>query len=283
MLWKPSTDDLPGWDSPWGRGRPGWHIECSAMIKKHLGTSIDIHGGGSDLTFPHHENEAAQSRCANAEPKSVHYWLHNGMLTMGHEKMSKSVGNIVTINALLREYPGEVLRYALVSGQYRSQLAWSEDLLEQAESSLERFYQALRDAGCDQATSMDFRDAPLEKFPPGVLNALADDLNTPEALAAMHRLVSELHRTDDPKQRAELANQLLAGGWLLGLLTESAATHYQAGDVDIEEIERLIEARNAARKAKEFARADELREHITGLGVELEDTREGTRWKLIGS
>jgi len=283
VLWKPSTDDLPGWDSPWGRGRPGWHIECSAMIKKHLGTSIDIHGGGSDLTFPHHENEAAQSRCANANPQCVRYWLHNGMLTMGQEKMSKSVGNIVTINALLQRYSGEVLRYALVSGQYRSPLAWSEDLLDQAESSLERFYQALRDSGREQATSADFRDAALDKFPPGVVRALADDLNTPEALAAMHQLVSDLHRTDDSEQRAHYADLLLAGGWLLGLLTESAASHFQAGkDVDVDAIEHLIEARNAARKAKEFARADELREQLTDLGVELEDTREGTRWKLIG-
>lgn len=284
VLWKPSSDDLPGWDSPWGRGRPGWHIECSAMIKKHLGSSIDIHGGGSDLTFPHHENEAAQSRCANNQPEYVRYWLHNGMLTMGQEKMSKSVGNIVTINSLLQHYSGEVLRYALLSGQYRSQLAWSEDLLAQAESSLERFYQALRDAGREQQTSTQYQDAPAEQFPPGVLDALADDLNTPEALAAMHQLVSDLHRTEDPAQRGHLADLLLAGGWLLGLLGESAESHFQAGgDLDVAEIQRLIDARNAARKAKEFARADELREQLTNLGVELEDTRDGTRWKLIGS
>jgi cysteinyl-tRNA synthetase len=284
VLWKPSSDDLPGWDSPWGRGRPGWHIECSAMIKKHLGSSIDIHGGGSDLTFPHHENEAAQSRCANNQPEYVRYWLHNGMLTMGQEKMSKSVGNIVTINSLLQHYSGEVLRYALLSGQYRSQLAWSEDLLAQAESSLERFYQALRDAGREQQTSTQYQDAPAEQFPPGVLDALADDLNTPEALAAMHQLVSDLHRTEDPAQRGHLADLLLAGGWLLGLLGESAESHFQAGgDLDVAEIQRLIDARNAARKAKEFARADELREQLTNLGVELEDTRDGTRWKLIGT
>ncbi len=282
VLWKPSTDDLPGWDSPWGRGRPGWHIECSAMIKKHLGTTIDIHGGGSDLTFPHHENEAAQSRCANAQPDYVHYWLHNGMLTMGEEKMSKSVGNIVTINALLEQHPGEVLRYALISGQYRSQLAWSDELLDQAQTSLERFYQALRDAGCDNETSDTYRDAGAAAFPPSVLGALADDLNTPEALAAMHQLVSDLHRTDDPEERTRYARWLLAGGWLLGLLSESVATHFQgSGRVDVADIERLIEARNAARKAKDFARADALRDELMGLGVELEDTRDGTRWKII--
>ena len=282
VLWKPSTAELPGWDSPWGRGRPGWHIECSAMIKKHLGTTIDIHGGGSDLTFPHHENEAAQSRCANQQPDYVRYWLHNGMLTMGQEKMSKSLGNIVTINALLEHYPGEVLRYALLSGQYRSQLAWSEDLLAQSQASLERFYQALRDAGCHDERSSDFRDAKSDDFPPVVLAALADDLNTPEALAAMHGFASAVHRTEDAEERMQAARSLLASGWLLGLLDESVTQHFQAGqDIDVATVERLIEERNAARKAKDFQQADSLREQLTDLGVELEDTRDGTRWKLI--
>src|SRR5690606_345371 len=146
VLWKPSTPELPGWDSPWGRGRPGWHIECSAMIRRHLGETIDIHGGGSDLTFPHHENEAAQSRCANDAPVYVRYWVHNGMLTMGSEKMSKSLGNIVTIRELLERYPGAVLRYALLSGQYRQALAFSEEAVERAASSLDRLYEALRGA-----------------------------------------------------------------------------------------------------------------------------------------
>jgi cysteinyl-tRNA synthetase len=281
VLWKPSTMDLPGWDSPWGRGRPGWHIECSAMIRKHLGQTIDIHGGGSDLTFPHHENEAAQSRCANDHAEYVRYWLHNGMLTMGQEKMSKSVGNIVTIHDLLERFPGEVLRYALLSGQYRSQLAWSEDLLDQAGSSLERLYQALRDAGVEEETANDYRDLPIDGYPTGVVAALADDLNTPQALAAMHQLASAIHRTSEHSEKIDLAQRLLAGGWLLGILTESAREHFTAGrDIDAAEIERLIEERNAARQGKDFARADEIRDELTALGIELEDTRDGTRWKL---
>ncbi len=281
VLWKPSTTDLPGWDSPWGRGRPGWHIECSAMIRKHLGQTIDIHGGGSDLTFPHHENESAQSRCANDHAEYVRYWLHNGMLTMGQEKMSKSVGNIVTIRDLLKQFPGEVLRYALLSGQYRSQLAWSEDLLDQAGSSLDRLYQALRDAGVEDETSADYRDLPVDDYPAEVVAALADDLNTPQALAAMHQLASAIHRASDSAEQEGLARRLLAGGWLLGILSETAREHFTAGqDVDPDEIERLIEERNAARTGKDFARADEIRDQLTALGIELEDTRDGTRWKL---
>ncbi|NIP15753.1 MAG: cysteine--tRNA ligase [Pseudomonadales bacterium] len=281
VLWKPSTMDLPGWDSPWGRGRPGWHIECSAMIRKHLGRTIDIHGGGSDLTFPHHENESAQSRCANDHAEYVRYWLHNGMLTMGQEKMSKSVGNIVTIRDLLKQFPGEVLRYALLSGQYRSQLAWSEDLLDQAGSSLDRLYQALRDAGVEDETSADYRDLPVDDYPAEVVAALADDLNTPQALAAMHQLASAIHRASDSAEQEGLARRLLAGGWLLGILSETAREHFTAGqDVDPDEIERLIEERNAARTGKDFARADEIRDQLTALGIELEDTRDGTRWKL---
>jgi len=281
VLWKPSSADLPGWESPWGRGRPGWHIECSAMIRKHLGRSIDIHGGGADLTFPHHENEAAQSRCANHDPDYVRYWLHNGMLTMGQEKMSKSLGNVVTIHELRQRYPGEVLRYALLSGQYRSQLSWSEELLQQASSSLDRLYQALLDTGADsEETCRKYAESPLEDYPPGVLAALGDDLNTPEALAAMHQLAGDIYRTDDLRTRQALRQSLLAGGWLLGILIEPAANHFQSGGtVDPEEIQNLIEERNAARRAKNFARADEIRDALAARGIELEDTREGTRWK----
>ncbi|MEZ5559070.1 MAG: cysteine--tRNA ligase [Pseudomonadales bacterium] len=283
VLWKPSGDDLPGWDSPWGRGRPGWHIECSAMIRKHLGERIDIHGGGSDLTFPHHENEAAQSRCANDSPEYVRYWLHNGMLTLGQEKMSKSLGNIVTIRELLGHYPGEVLRYALLSGHYRSQLAWSEDLLIQSQRSLDRLYQALRVAGTSGGvTSGRFADAGLAAFPQSVLAALCDDLNTPEALAALHGLARDIHQSDDAQRRAALSDALLAGGWLLGILGEEAEAHFQnrgAATVDRAEIERLIRARNQARRDRDFKRADEIRDELAARGIELEDTREGTRWK----
>ena len=281
VLWKPSGPELPGWDSPWGRGRPGWQIECSAMIKRHLGETIDIHGGGSDLTFPHHENEASQSRCANDADEYVRYWLHNGMLTLGQEKMSKSLGNIVTIHELLERHSGEVLRYALLSGQYRQQLAFSEDLLTQAASSLDRLYEALRGAG---QTSADFTDLEASDYPADVLEALCDDLNTPRALAAMHALADAVHQTTDAAERTAIQRRLLAGGWLLGLLGDTVDAHFQRGSsLDADRIEALIEARNDARRNKDFRRADEIRDELAAAGIELEDSREGTRWKVRGT
>ncbi len=282
VLWKPSTGELPGWESPWGYGRPGWHIECSAMVRKHLGRTIDIHGGGSDLTFPHHENEAAQSRSANDNAEYVRYWLHNGMLTLGDEKMSKSTGNIVTIRELLGRHPGETLRYALLSGQYRSPLAWSEDLLKQATASLDRLYGALRKVPGNE-TSSAYRDTPVDDFPASVTAALCDDLNTPQALAALHAIAGDIHKTADAEQAQVLRSQLLAGGWLLGLLDRTAEAHFQQStDIDSEQIDTLIEARISARQNKDYARADEIRDELTALGVELEDTADGTRWKLRG-
>jgi cysteinyl-tRNA synthetase len=284
VLWKPSPPDLPGWDSPWGRGRPGWHIECSAMIKRHLGETIDIHGGGADLTFPHHENEAAQSRCANTTRDYVRYWLHNGMLTAGAEKMSKSVGNIVTIHDLRQRYSGEVLRYALLSGHYRSQLAWSDDLLNQAATSLDRLYQAVRVSATTARTAAAFASASVDAFPPTVLAALCDDLNTPEALAALHQLAGDIHRSTDAAVRTRLCDQLLAGGWLLGILGEVAEDHFRSGaNVAAAEIERLIAARNEARRNHDFAAADRIRQDLLDRGIELEDTRAGTRWRVNGA
>ena len=283
VLWKPSTPELPGWDSPWGRGRPGWHIECSAMIRKHLGPVIDIHGGGSDLTFPHHENELAQSRCVNHGASSVRYWLHNGMLTLGTGKMSKSVGNIMTIRDLLGQHDGEVLRYALLSGHYRQQLMWNESLA-QAGSSLDTLYQALRDTddGSNE-TAASYAHAELEAFPSGVVEALCNDLNTPQALAAMHSLAADARRAEDPDSKRRLRSRLLAGGWLLGILTRPLADYFQgdgeSGTIQPHAIEALVAERNAAREAKDFDRADAIRDELAAAGVQLEDSRGGTRWR----
>ena len=292
VLWKPSTPELPGWDSPWGRGRPGWHIECSAMIRRHLGPVIDIHGGGSDLTFPHHENECAQSRCVNGGTPSVRYWLHNGMLTFGGAKMSKSLGNIVTIRELLASHDGEVLRYALLSGHYRQELLW-EGSLAHAQGGLDTLYQVLRDTddGSNE-TAASYADVGIEAFPASVVDALCADLNTPRALAAMHALAAEVRRERDPEALTRSRSRLLAGGWLLGLLTKlpeerfhglpsSAASGGLADEMPDAMVQSRIDERIAARDARDFARADAIREELAALGIQLEDTRQGTRWKRI--
>lgn len=288
VLWKPSTADQPGWDSPWGRGRPGWHIECSAMVKKHLGDTIDIHGGGSDLTFPHHENEAAQSRCANDHSTYVRYWLHNGMLNLGTEKMSKSLGNVLTIRALLEKHSSEVLRYALLSGQYRSSLTWSDELLAQARASLDGLYQSLRDASSERSiTSADFQDMDISEYPKVVVDALSDDLNTPKALAGMHELANQLRRATDTEARNSAVQQLLAGGSLLGLLIQTPDAYFTQGQpggassITADAIEALIEQRKAARARGDYAGADRIRDDLLASGIELEDSREGTRWRKL--
>ena len=288
VLWKPSTADQPGWDSPWGRGRPGWHIECSAMVKKHLGDTIDIHGGGSDLTFPHHENEAAQSRCANDHPTYVRYWLHNGMLNLGTEKMSKSLGNVRTIRALLERHSSEVLRYALLSGQYRSSLTWSDELLAQARASLNGLYQSLRDADDSSSlTSRDLQGLTFPDYPDAVVAALCDDLNTPKALAAMHELANQVRRASDSEAKKYAVNQLLAGGWLLGLLVHTPENYFTQGQpgaedsLSAEAIDQLLERRKAARANGDYAGADRIRDDLLAAGIELEDSREGTRWRKL--
>lgn len=286
VLWKPSPPELPGWPSPWGRGRPGWHIECSAMIKKHLGAVIDIHGGGQDLAFPHHENESAQSRCVNNGAASVRYWMHNGMLTFGAGKMSKSEGNIKTIRELLARHDGEVLRYALLSGHYRQNLAWSDALLAQAKASLDTLYQALRevDAG-DGASAAHYGRQAASAYPSEVLEALTDDLNTPQALAALHRLAARIQASAQRagEDVAALRAGLLAGGWLVGLLGKTPDDYFQTPrrqSVDKAAVDRLVAARTAARRARDFERADTIRRQLGEMGVELEDTRAGTRWKV---
>ncbi len=282
VMWKPSTDDLPGWDSPWGYGRPGWHIECSAMIRKHLGETIDIHGGGSDLMFPHHENEIAQSRCSSDAKEYVHYWLHNGMLTIDDEKMSKSLGNFVTIRELRDRYDGEVLRYALISAQYRSSLSWSADLIAQAQASLDRLYQSLLDTVGDEGLTSNDYALNRKEAPQSVVKALCDDLNTPEALSAMHAIAGALNRSNDIKEARRLRRQLLAGGWLLGLLGRQAEEYFHAtglGTLDEARIEAMITEREEARANKDWAAADRIRDELTAAGIELEDSRDGTRWR----
>ena len=275
VLWKPSTEQDPGWDSPWGRGRPGWHLECSAMIHAHLGETIDIHGGGRDLIFPHHENEIAQSRCAHGGDY-VRYWMHNAYLDIDGEKMSKSLGNFRTVRDLLQNYRGEVLRFALLSAHYRSPLDFSAELLVQAQSTLDGLYGTLRDV---QAIELDM-EIPLADEP--FYQALNDDLNTPEAIAEIHALAHQLHKAGEGDKPA-LKARILAAGNLLGILQQDPEAWLQGTDSDdaisAAEIEALIAERQEAKLAKNYARADEIREQLSAAGVVLEDSREGTRWK----
>ncbi|MBM3514133.1 MAG: cysteine--tRNA ligase [Alphaproteobacteria bacterium] len=276
VLWKPSTDDLPGWPSPWGRGRPGWHIECSAMIATHLGETIDIHGGGNDLIFPHHENELAQSACAHHGAPLAGVWMHNGFLTMDKEKMSKSLGNIVTVHELLTRAPGEAIRWALLSAHYRQPLDWSDDVLAQAKRTLDRFYLAL-----DQVKGI---TATPTNAPNAMIAALDDDLNTPKAAAEIAALVKALNGATTDAEKARLKGEVLAAGKLLGILQQEPSQWLTAAapdtNVDAGEIERLIAARIAARKAKDFKEADRIRDQIAAMGVVIEDRADGTRWRL---
>ncbi|MDE0949954.1 MAG: cysteine--tRNA ligase [Halioglobus sp.] len=275
VLWKPAADDDPGWDSPWGRGRPGWHLECSAMIREHLGETIDIHGGGRDLIFPHHENEIAQSRCAHGGDY-VRYWMHNAYLDIDGEKMSKSLGNFRTVRDLLQSYRGEVLRFALLSAHYRSPLNFSAELLDQAQATLDSLYSTLREVqGVDVDTEVILSDEPFYL-------ALNDDLNTPIAIAEIHALAKQLHKAE-PAQKSSLKGRMLAAGNLLGILEQDAQEWLQgtASDdaVSAQDIEALIEQRQQAKLDKDYTRADEIRQELLGQGVVLEDSREGTQWK----
>ncbi|TNF92217.1 MAG: cysteine--tRNA ligase [Gammaproteobacteria bacterium] len=281
VLWKPSTDDQPGWNSPWGIGRPGWHLECSAMIKAHLGEVIDIHGGGQDLIFPHHENEIAQGRCAHDTDDYVRYWVHNGYLTIDGEKMSKSLGNFLTLHDALAVAPGEAIRYALLSAQYRQPLDWSEDSLKQARASLDRLYNALRQV-------QDIQPVPKHTEPPiEIINALEDDLNTPVAMAHLHELVSALNKTSEHGVQARLKSEILAAGDIMGFLQQDpeAWFHWQPASqqgLTDQDIEGLVTERSDARSGRNFQRADEIRDQLTAAGIELEDGPEGTRWRRTG-
>ncbi len=277
VLWKPSTATEPGWESPWGRGRPGWHLECSAMIEKHLGKTIDIHGGGRDLIFPHHENELAQSHCAHGGQEYVRYWVHNGYININGEKMSKSLGNFRTVRGLLQHYPGEVIRFALLSAHYRSELDFSMDLLDQSKASLDTLYGALRKAGDLGADPDKFELAGSKAF-----LALLDDLNTPIAISELHHLAKLANKSEgDDARRA--AVEIKAIGAVMGLLQQDPQAWFQGSSADdvlqAEEIEALILQRNEAKVARNYVRADEIRAHLQNHNVVLEDSRSGTSWR----
>ena len=275
VLWKPSADGEPGWDSPWGRGRPGWHLECSAMIEKHLGDSIDIHGGGQDLIFPHHENEIAQSCCAHDGKPFANVWMHNGFINIEGEKMSKSLGNFRMVNDLLEQYPGEVLRYVILSAHYRSEQHFGKDLLDSAWRSLDALYGFLRTQVGTESAVVDIADT-------HAYAALLDDLNTPVAISELHKLAREMNAADGDAL-AEAKGRLLAVAGLMGLLQQDPEqwfTHSRGGsDISAEEIEVLIAKRNQAKVDKDYAGADGVREELKAMGVVLEDSREGTKWR----
>jgi cysteinyl-tRNA synthetase len=276
VLWKPSSDDLPGWDSPWGRGRPGWHIECSAMSETHLGETIDIHAGGVDLLFPHHENEVAQSTCAHGGKPFARYWLHNGMLTLEGRKMSKSVGNTQVLHELLEIFPPEVLRFVLLKAHYRQPLDWSDAALRQARATLDGWYGVLRDL-----SDVEVADADV---PTEFEAALLDDLNTPDAFAILAGLADAARRSAGTAEATGAKSRLLAAAALIGLLQQDAESWFKQGpagaEVDAARVDALIAERNAARAARDFARADQIRAELAAMNVTIEDGAQGTRWRV---
>lgn len=275
VLWKPSTDADPGWDSDYGRGRPGWHLECLAMIHQHLGDNIDIHGGGRDLIFPHHENERAQS-CCGYGGSFVGTWMHNAYVDMDGEKMSKSLGNVRTVRELLEQYSGETLRFALLSAHYRSPLNFSKELLDNAQATLDGFYLALRNAG---DTSVEASEAHLSP----VFSALLDDLNTPAAIAELHQLAKALNKASEGEKGAAKA-ALLAGGAVLGILSEDPVAWLSKTDaggdgLTVEVIDQMLIDRAEAKANRDFSRADAIRDELNAAGIIIEDSASGATWR----
>jgi cysteinyl-tRNA synthetase len=282
VLWKPSASGEVGWESPWGYGRPGWHIECSTMVEAHLGETIDIHGGGLDLVFPHHENEIAQSTCAHRGAPMARYWLHNGLVNVASEKMAKSLGNVVLVRDLLAEQPGEAVRLGLLSAHYRQPLDWTADQLGEAKRKLDRLYGALRDAGIRGAQ----REMPQTMPAASVVAALEDDLNTPQAVAELFELARGANRSSDAGDRLERAESLRAGAWLLGLLERDPVAWFEAptaanADTALsdQEIVRLLGDRERLRRARKFAEADVIRDALAARGIVIEDSAGGSRWR----
>lgn len=272
VLWKPSTDDLPGWESPWGKGRPGWHIECSAMAEAHLGETIDIHAGGVDLLFPHHENEVAQSSCAHGGTQFSRYWLHNGFVTCEGRKMSKSLGNVLLVEQLRKEHSPEALRFLLLNAHYRQPMDWSDSSLVQVTTTLNRMYGALREAPPADDE---------ERIPEELFAALSEDLNTPQALALLSQYARELNKAEGPQAKNLASSRLRSAGKLLGLLQQDPQVWFQ-GDSSIGEaqIQALLDERQAAKLAKDYARSDAIRKQLADDGIQIEDTPEGARWRV---
>ena len=282
VLWKPSTGNQPGWESPWGYGRPGWHLECSAMSEKSLGIPFDIHGGGMDLIFPHHENEIAQSCGSSNEDKNpkvyVKYWLHNALLNMDGEKMSKSLNNILYIRDLLDGYDGEVLRLALLSAHYRQPLNFTDEALSNAKNILDKFYRILKKCKDVEINKKNINNPPIK-----VLEALCDDLNTSKAFAEINRIAKELSLETKHENKIKLKESLLASGVLLGFFQKNPhdwlGINKAKKDLDADSIEKLIEERTKARESKDFQKADEIRKKLSEKGIEIEDTPDGTIWR----
>ena len=276
ILWKPSPDPLPGWESPWGFGRPGWHLECSAMSEKTLGLPFDIHSGGMDLVFPHHENEIAQT-CSlddNHEPESfAKFWFHNGFVNVEGEKMSKSIGNIKLVHDLKKQYKGEVLRLTLLSAHYRQPLNWTKEIIDQNSKMLDRFYRSLKDLQDIETSS--------ESISEEIMESLLDDLNTPKVLAKLNTLSNTLSSANSEEKR-NIKNNLIAVGKILGVMQEDPNIwlgYNQTANPEKEEIERLINQRNEARRNKDFKLADQIRDKLKSKGIEIEDTKNGTIWR----